>query len=460
LSAPILLFAQSKRTLDAHPSTIIDSFTHGFYTSLPANYNSSGKKYPLLVFLHGQGEVGDGSAGSLPAVLRNGPPMQINEQLNLNTNAYFPDPVSVNGQSFEFIVICPQLNTWPWNVYEQIAVNDVIDYAIANYRVDTAKMYLTGLSMGGGIAWEYPGFSGPMYAKRLAGLLVIAGASSPSSYRAAEIAKEHLPVWATANSVDNTVPTSYTTDYVDLLNQAGATPAPLMTIFPDVGHGGWVKTYGAPGQPGVTNSSGQNVYQWMLQYRRIGDTVIQDIGTPLPVTWGDYEAARAGTSVVVTWSTNLEQNNRYFIVQRSQDGQNFSDMDTVAAFDQPHTYSIDDVNAPDGQLFYRLEQVDLDNQYHYSGIMVVASAGNAGKGFRLSPNPASGTVYLELVNDDQGRLELSLSDAVGRMLRKWTFDKQGVKWVQSIDVGNLPAGSYFLQMKGVKTREVRAFIKK
>ena len=95
-STPALLFSQ-KRTLTAYPNTVVDSFIHGFYTSLPASYGSGSKKYPLLVFLHGQGEVGNGSASALPAVLRNGPPMQINQQVNNNTNANFPDPVSVNG---------------------------------------------------------------------------------------------------------------------------------------------------------------------------------------------------------------------------------------------------------------------------------------------------------------------------------------------------------------------------
>jgi len=43
----------------------------------------------MLLFIHGL-VSGDGSAGSLPAVLRNGPPMQIDQQVNHNTNAISP----------------------------------------------------------------------------------------------------------------------------------------------------------------------------------------------------------------------------------------------------------------------------------------------------------------------------------------------------------------------------------
>jgi hypothetical protein len=297
LMAPSLLFSQ-KRTLTMHPDVIVDSFIHGFYTSLPASYGTGSKQYPLLIFLHGIGEIGPGSASTLPVLLNIGPQKQINLQINQGLNANFPDPVVVAGKSFEFIVVAPQLNTWPWNGFEQIAVNDMINYAIRNYRVDTSKMYLTGMSMGGGIAWEYPGFS-RVFAKRLAGLIPVAGASSPSSQRAAEMAAVHLPVWATHNSSDPTVPTSYTIDYVQLLKDAGANPAPLMTIFNATGHGGWRQTYGDVDLPGCTNSAGQNIYQWMLQYRRSGDNVVLESGTTTSAP-----AVNAGTDLTITLPTS------------------------------------------------------------------------------------------------------------------------------------------------------------
>src|SRR6186713_494564 len=90
LSAPALLFSQ-KRTLTAHPSTIVDSFVHGFYTSLPASYNTSGaKKYPLLISLGGIGEIGNGSASALTVMLNVGPQKQINLEVNRGLNANFP----------------------------------------------------------------------------------------------------------------------------------------------------------------------------------------------------------------------------------------------------------------------------------------------------------------------------------------------------------------------------------
>ena len=465
-AVPGFLFSQSKRTLTAQASTPIDQYINGFYISLPANYASSGKSYPLLVFLHGDGEVGDGSAASLPAVLRNGPPMQLNQQLNNNVDAHFPDPVVVSGQSFEFIVLCPQVIQQPGlNGPEQVMVDDVINYAIAHYRVDASKISLTGLSMGGGEAIEYPGQSADLYGKRLASLLGVAISSFDAPDRVTQIAQANLPVWLTVNQGDGNGVADNTNGYIQQLIAIGAQPPPLETVFPVSGHGGWIDTYGAPddangSHPGITNSSGLNVYQWMAQYKRVGDNVILDIGQPLPVSWGPYQALLTDSSTVrVSWSTILEQNNRYFIVQRSADGNQFSNLDTVPAAGQPHSYSYTDMAPLAGSDFYRLEQVDEDGKYAYSGIMQVVIPASGRILLRLTPNPAPGLVYLELENADQGVLEVSLTDAMGRVLHQWSFEKQGQSWSQYIDPGNLAAGTYFIVVKGVKTREVCPFIR-
>lgn len=466
IAVPGFLFSQSKRTLTAQANTPIDQFINGFYISLPANYASSGKNYPLLVFLHGDGEVGDGSAASLPAVLRNGPPMQLNQQLNNNVDAHFPDPVVVGGQSFEFIVLCPQIISQPdQNGPEQQMVDDVINYAIAHYRVDASKISLTGLSMGGGIAIEYPGQSADLYGKRLSGLLGVAISSFDAPDRVTQIAQANLPVWLTVNQGDGNGVADHTNGYIQQLIAIGATPTPLETVFPVSGHGGWIDTYGAPddangSHPGITNSGGLNVYQWMAQYKRVGDNVILDIGQPLPVSWGPYQAVLTDSSTVrVSWSTILEQNNRYFIVQRSADGNQFGDLDTVPAAGQPHSYSYTDMTPLAGADFYRLEQVDADGKYAYSGVMQVVIPASGRMSLRLTPNPAPGLVYLELENAEQGVLEVSLTDVMGRVLRQWSFEKQGQSWSQSIDPGNLAAGTYFIVVKGVKTREVCSFIR-
>lgn len=234
----------------------IDSNIGGFYQAVPANYNSTFQSYPLLIFCIGDGEIGNGDSTQLPLVLRNGPPKLIN-------NHTFPGSFTVNGNTYSFIVISPQFAAWP----QPSDIEATIDYAIAHYRVDTTRIYLTGLSMGGGVTWEYPAAS-LQNAMRLAATLPIAGASYPEPEKAAPIAQADLPVLALQNQNDPTVPSFYSEDYVNYINAYVPSPMPsaILTLFPVSGYDAWDEAY----NPGFQLNN-LNVYQWMLQYSRLAN---------------------------------------------------------------------------------------------------------------------------------------------------------------------------------------------
>jgi hypothetical protein len=200
----------------------------------------------------------------------------------------------------------------------------------------------------------------------------------------------------------------------------------------------------------------------MAQFTRVGDTVLVDGATqPLPLTWGPYQAIVTDSSAVrVSWSTLEEENNRYFIVQRSTDNVEYTGIDTVPAANQPHSYNYTDLAPVAGSDYYRLEQVNMDGTYSYSGIMEVDIAGTSeSMSLQLMPNPAPGLVTLTLNDAETGTLEVSLTDVMGRVLHQWTFGKTGQVWNQTIDPGNLAAGTYYIVLKGPKSRQVRSFIR-
>lgn len=440
------------QTQTARPNVTIDQYCNGYYESLPVDYSTTTKNYPLLVFLHGEGEIGDGSAAELPLVLAHGPPMQLSQ-------GAFPSQFTVGGNTYSFIVISPQLNTWPEPQDEPTAINDIISFCIAHYRVDTTKICLTGLSMGGGIAWDYAGYTGADYTKRLAALLPVAGASSPSIYRAEQMVKFHLPVWATQNQNDPTVPSYYTTEYVYYLDSLGADPAPLMTIFPVSGHDAWDETYGS------LTENGLSVYQWMLQYERIGDNVVlSGASQPLPLKLLQYSARLAsGPSVVVDWTTAQETGTNYFLVERSPDGQQFQVIDTVAATGQDGSgasYSATDPHPLTGNNFYRLTEVDKSGAATYFSILeVTVPATPSASSLVISPNPASSMINLSLSNAEEGPLHVSLTDMKGNVLQTWLFQKESPDWYQQVPLGNLPAGNYCIHVVGNTIRETQLFLK-
>ncbi|MEI9946812.1 MAG: hypothetical protein WDN26_21645 [Chitinophagaceae bacterium] len=113
-------FAQ---TFTAKYTSIVGN-TGGYWEYLPVNYNAAGntKKYPLILFSQGLGELGDGSPAMLPDILKVGLPRVL-------SSGGFPATFTVNNETFSFIVISPQFRQAP-------SVNDwqtIMNYAIQNF---------------------------------------------------------------------------------------------------------------------------------------------------------------------------------------------------------------------------------------------------------------------------------------------------------------------------------------
>lgn len=222
----------------------------GYYQALPPSYDSSDKQFPLLVFLHGGGELGDGSDTSLPKILKNSITRRLHEK-------DFPVSFTVNNQSFSFIIISPQFAEWP----KVADVHEVIMHAIGKYRVDVSRIYLSGLSMGGGATWEY---AGSQYGTLLASIVPMCGASWADSAVAKKIAQNEIPAWAFHNEDDAAVTVKSTTRYARLIAAANPKYPVKVTLWPTGGHDAWTKA----SDPNY-KEEGMNMYEWMLQYVRV-----------------------------------------------------------------------------------------------------------------------------------------------------------------------------------------------
>ena len=407
--------------------------SHGFYEFLPAGYRPTGPNVPLIVFLHGSGERGNG-VSNLPLVLRNGPP-KIAAAGGFNA-------------SYNFIIISPQFVDWP----SSQNVDDVIEYAKSHYRVDVKRIYLTGLSMGGGAVWQYAGDPNLAFGKKIAAIVPVCGASYPDKGRASRIAKENIAVWATHNEGDPTVPVAYTNGYVANINSQIPAPSPLAkkTIFPVNGHDAWSTTYSLS-----FTENGMNVYQWMLQY--------QNVNLVLPIVLGDYKASlETNGAIAIQWNTVSEINNKNFVIEKSLDGNSFSLLQNVAATNEPsgHDYSIVDNKPSPGNNFYRLAQVDIDGKTTYFNILKVnVPLSDNQRYIHLSPNPVVNTLMLELINPAKGAIQVSLTDIQGHQLKIWKFQKSSLSWQQSIDVSGIPKGNYIIRISGNNLNELQRFVK-
>ena len=86
-----------RQNVDQYPTTAWGTLTYGL-TYLPSDYNSTTTKYPLIIFLHGSGEGGDGIPG-LNNLLIYGLPNRI-------ANGWDPQAVNpADGKNYKFIVV-------------------------------------------------------------------------------------------------------------------------------------------------------------------------------------------------------------------------------------------------------------------------------------------------------------------------------------------------------------------
>jgi predicted peptidase len=190
-------------------------------------------RWPLVLFLHGAGERGQ----DLSRVTVHGPPALIQR-----------------GTNFPFILVAPQCpEDQRWDAPGLMAL---LEELVQRLPVDPARVYVTGLSMGGYGTWKL----GLSYPQRFAAIVPICGGGEWIDVRLAARdqanALRSLAVWAFHGAKDPVVPLSESERMVNALRQVGVQEVRL-TVYPDAEHDSWTVTYNNP-----------EVYQWMLQHRR------------------------------------------------------------------------------------------------------------------------------------------------------------------------------------------------
>jgi predicted peptidase len=224
----------------------------GYYEALPAMYGQTQQKYPLLIFLHGAAQFGNGST-DLNKVLTDGTPVLLK-------NKTFPPSFTVSGKKFSFIVLTPQFKGSP----SYSDVRSFVDYALAKYRVDLSRLYVTGFSLGGRLTAEF----GATDAKLPAAIVTMAGAydyNLPASVKG--IADNKLPVWSFHNEDDQAYSSKESKDFVAAINSYKPVTTAKLTIFPTstvyLHHDCWTRVTDP-----AYKENGVNMYEWMLGYKR------------------------------------------------------------------------------------------------------------------------------------------------------------------------------------------------
>lgn len=255
--------------------------------NLPDDYGTSSDNYPLLVFLHGAGEAGADLSKIYGSGSAGGPAYFIEQG---KWPASFVNPV--DKKAYKFIVLSPQAGSWSTTAVE---LDFILKYMSSKYRVDTSRIYLTGLSAGGECVVEYVGKMDGM-GRVLTNSYTVAAVAPMSAVMAgnnrgamaAQIVKDNVRIWGFGSPGDthgdNT--NALVTWYINNIKAGYG----LDTTYSG-GHCCWNQFYNP-----TYSMNGMSIYQWMLQY---SNTTTPPIVIPPIVV---PPVAKTIASVTITYS--------------------------------------------------------------------------------------------------------------------------------------------------------------
>jgi predicted peptidase len=222
----------------------------GYYEFLPAGYGD-GTRRPLLLFLHGVGENGNGQS-ELARVLEHGP-------LKLVQAGAWPG-------DRPFIVLSPQHRPAPIDPHvgrdcpTANEIHDFLSFSVARYQVDPSRVYLTGLSCGAIGSWHYLQH---YLGEQVAAAVLIAGDGREAWATQGCALANAVPIWGFHGAADQVVPAVGTVEAMTNLMHCPLPPRAeqKLTLYPGVGHDSWTQTY-------AIADPANDIYTWMLRSPR------------------------------------------------------------------------------------------------------------------------------------------------------------------------------------------------
>jgi acetyl esterase/lipase len=190
---------------------------------VPPNYDPQ-RKYPLVVWLHGAGEVGTNNTGPASHVVAH------------RLAAHAKD------SEYSSFVLVPQTFDY-WGPRAQSSVLDIMAQLENQFSIDINREYLSGISLGGYGVWDFIA----NYPEKFAAAVPVAGGGWPGY---ADLIKD-IPIWAYHSFADELVPVSESREMITAIRAAGGHPR--YTEYPFGTHGSsFNDTYSEP-----------QLYDWM-----------------------------------------------------------------------------------------------------------------------------------------------------------------------------------------------------
>lgn len=184
--------------------------------------------------------------------------------------------------------------------------------------------------------------------------------------------------------------------------------------------------------------------------------------TVLPVELTEFEANLENGAVRLDWTTQTELNNASFTVERSANGADWEDLQSVegaGTSQRIHRYRAVDAQPLEGTSWYRIRQTDFDGQQTWSQVKRIATAQAFGvKALYPVPATQDQSLQLDYSLEQEADLRLSIVDLVGRVAYEAVryCPKGDGHW--EIPLTGLAEGAYRMVVSGQDIQEIRPFV--
>jgi predicted peptidase len=267
--------------------------TREYFVYLPVDYeNSKDKVWPVILFLHGNGQRGNG-LDDLDFVMRHGPLMEawiqrrnlpfviISPQLPLfdeqeaiedrkihvrparlekgvpQRNYGYPSELPIQRSNSEKFPEGAHAQYHPfsdpdtlpkgWDLIDEELIS-IVDTVLQKYRTDPARVYLTGVSLGGfgtfHLAAKYP--------QHWAAIAPVVGVGDLED--AKKLADARLPIWMFGGGKDTVIKPHWLYQMARALEEAGH-PSLRFSVHEDMDHDAWKRVY-----------EGEDLYNWFMRF--------------------------------------------------------------------------------------------------------------------------------------------------------------------------------------------------
>jgi predicted MPP superfamily phosphohydrolase len=185
----------------------------------------------------------------------------------------------------------------------------------------------------------------------------------------------------------------------------------------------------------------------------IEDTFTVNVSGTLPIALSSFTATLNKEIVLLDWSTSQENNNRYFTIERSNDGINYNYLERIngagTSVSARH-YHLVDYTPQEGINYYRLSQTDMDGNIKYYEIKRINYKGS--KGFSAGVyNNGSGQISVAIHSKDATNINIRVIDILGKEILQESFSVNSGGGIKNL---KLNSGVYILVLLNDKGERI------